>query len=111
MVKVGPAEITRLAAHLGLSEDDFIARYTRLRDDRRGLTLTERPDGACILLEGDRHCRVNAVKPDQCVGFPNTWNFPGFERECPAVKLRYHLRPLSPRLPRPAWLHPADTPS
>jgi len=95
-VKLGAGEIARLAAFLGLSEADFIAQYTQLRHDRQGLALTERPDGACIMLEGTNRCRVNPVKPVQCEGFPNAWSFPGFEQECPAVKLRYRLRPLPP---------------
>lgn len=77
-------EIARLAAFLGLDEGAFIQRHTRVRDDRRGLSLVERPGGACVFLEG-RDCAVQAVKPQQCRDFPNHWRFPGFERECRAV--------------------------
>ena len=65
-------EIRRLAAFKGLSETDFIQQFTRLRPDRRGLALTEQPDGACIFLTGDG-CAVQAVKPQQCRDFPNLW--------------------------------------
>ncbi len=36
------------------------------------------------MLDGDR-CLIHEVKPDQCKGFPNVWNFPGWEEECQAV--------------------------
>lgn len=65
-------ELAKLAAFLGLSEPEFIERHTRLRRDRRGLALQERPDGSCIFLEGNV-CAVQAVKPEQCKEFPNRW--------------------------------------
>jgi Fe-S-cluster containining protein len=73
-----------MAEFVGLGEFDFIQRYTRLRDDRRGLALEEKPGGECIFLEG-RDCTVQAVKPQQCRDFPNGWNFPGFEKICRAI--------------------------
>lgn len=83
-VRLTEAEITRLAAHLGLGERDFVAQYTRLRADRRGLVLVEQAEGACIFLEGG-DCRVQAVKPQQCRDFPNRWRFEGFREWCRAV--------------------------
>ena len=38
--------------------------------------------GSCVFLDGPNECRIQPVKPGQCVGFPNTWNFPGFEKKC-----------------------------
>jgi len=78
------AEITRLAEFQGVSEHDFIQQFTRLRQDRLGLALQEKPDGACIFLEGN-DCAVQPVKPRQCREFPNLWNFPGFEKICHAL--------------------------
>jgi Fe-S-cluster containining protein len=88
-VKVGDAEIAALARHLGLSEDAFIQRYTRLRPQRDGLALIDKGDShECIFLDGN-DCVVQPVKPVQCAGFPNTWNFPGWRESCEAVpKLR-----------------------
>ena len=77
-------ELARLAAHLGLSEHDFIQQFMRLRPDRRGLALKEQPDGACVFLAGN-DCSVQPVKPQQCRDFPNLWNFPGFEKICHAI--------------------------
>ena len=82
-VKLTEAEITRMAAFLGLSEDGFIQRFTRVNLARNGLALLDQPSGACIFLEGG-DCRVNPVKPQQCRDFPNLWNFPGFEQTCRA---------------------------
>lgn len=83
-MRLSDAEITRLAAHLSLSEFDFIQQFTRLRHDRQGLALQDQPDGACIFL-AEGKCRVQAVKPRKCREFPNLWNFPGFEKICHAI--------------------------
>ena len=84
-VRVGDVEIAAIAGHLGLSEDDFIQRYTRLRPERDGLALTDKGDShECIFLDG-RDCAIQPVKPVQCAGFPNTWNFPGWRAVCEAV--------------------------
>ena len=93
-MKLTDTEIPRLAAHLGLSEFDFIQRYTQLRPDRRGLSLTEQADGACVLLNG-RDCRVQAVKPQQCRDFPNGWRFEGFEKLCRAIPREVNKPPGS----------------
>jgi len=82
--RVTDAEIARLAAFKGMSEHDFIQQFTRLRHDRRGLVLQEKPDGACVFLDGN-DCSVQPVKPQQCRDFPNLWNFPGFEKICHAI--------------------------
>ena len=84
-VKVGEAEIASIARHLGLSEHDFIQSYTRLRPQRDGLALIDKGDShECIFLDG-RDCVIQAVKPVQCAGFPNTWNFPAWREVCEAV--------------------------
>ena len=83
-VRVDDADITAIAKHLGMSEHEFIQRYTRLRPRRDGLALVDGPDGACVFLAG-RDCAVQQVKPRQCAGFPNTWNFPGWREVCEAV--------------------------
>jgi uncharacterized protein len=84
IVRVDENEITAIAAHVRMSEEDFIARHTRLRPDRRGLSLLENAGGSCEWLDG-RDCRLQAVKPAQCRAFPNGWNFPGWREKCEAV--------------------------
>jgi Fe-S-cluster containining protein len=71
-VRLTPAEITRLAAFQGVSESGFIQQFTRLRQDRRGLALLEKPGGECLFLAGE-NCAVQPVKPQQCRDFPNRW--------------------------------------
>ena len=96
-----------MAAFLGVSELDFIERYTRLRPDRRGLALAGCAGGACIFLAG-RDCRVQPVKPQQCRDFPNGWNFPGFEKICralPQVKSASERARGAQRLVSPSSTH------
>jgi Fe-S-cluster containining protein len=83
-VRLTEAEITRLAQFSGLSEHDFVQQFTRLRPDRRGLALMDKPNGECVFLDHGG-CAVQAVKPQQCRDFPNLWNFPGFEQTCRAL--------------------------
>ena len=84
-VVLGDEEIQRIAAFLELSVYDFVARYTELRANRTGLTLGEKEgNSTCVFLEG-RDCRINPVKPNQCAGFPNQWNFKGWREKCEAI--------------------------
>jgi len=80
-------DTVRIAAHLNLSTYDFVARHTALRRNRQGLTLLAREDGSCEFLEGI-DCRIQSVKPEQCRGFPNDWQFPGWRELCEAVEVR-----------------------
>lgn len=91
-VKLTDTDISAIAEFLGLDERDFIQKFTRLRPRRDGLALIDNPDESCVFLDG-RDCRIQPVKPLQCRGFPNTWNFPGWRDVCKAIEV------------------PADTPS
>lgn len=82
-VKVSAEEVAAIASFLGMAEDDFIQQFTRLRSDRNGLSIIERPNHECSMLV-DGGCRIHPVKPLQCRGFPNTWNFPGWREVCEA---------------------------
>ncbi|MCP4847688.1 MAG: YkgJ family cysteine cluster protein [Verrucomicrobiaceae bacterium] len=83
-VPVGQAEISRMADHLDCTDESFIERFTTLRQSRSGLTLKQHEHGACVLLKSNL-CRVHRVKPDQCSGFPNRWQFPGWRQICEAI--------------------------
>ena len=83
VVKVEPDEIEAIAAYVGMEEQAFIDQHTRIRPDRRGLSLLEREDRSCAWLEG-ADCKLQAVKPRQCRSFPNDWNFPGWREKCEA---------------------------
>ena len=83
-VKLSGDDISAISEFLGMEETTFIQSHTRLRPNRDGLALVDQPDGACIFLEG-RGCAIQPVKPRQCIGFPNDWNFPGWRDVCEAV--------------------------
>lgn len=85
-VRVTEAEIARIARFLEMSPEKFGERYTRLVDNRFALSLTEKADGSCALLEGN-DCLIHEVKPRQCRDFPNEWNFEGFEELCRAKRV------------------------
>lgn len=83
-VRLEDEEIGRIAQFLELEEEVFIERFTRLRMNRKGLSLLERENHECVMLDGDA-CRIHLVKPEQCRGFPNRWNFPGWREVCKAT--------------------------
>jgi len=82
-VRVESSEIENIAKFLGMETQAFIDEFTRLRMNRDGLSLTEKDNHECIMLDG-QNCRINSVKPKQCRGFPNKWNFPGWQQVCNA---------------------------
>lgn len=82
-VRLEEPEISTIADFLGMDETAFLDRYTRLRTNRQGLSLIEKDNHECIMLEGNS-CRIHEVKPEQCKGFPNKWNFPGWRQVCDA---------------------------
>jgi hypothetical protein len=83
-VRIEEDEIARIAGFLGMGEAEFIRDFTRLRSNRQGLSLIEKPSHECIMLDGNA-CRIHPVKPVQCAGFPNKWNFPGWREVCEAL--------------------------
>lgn len=82
-VKVEDDEIGAIASFLGIEFYDFVKDHTRLRTNRGGLSLLEKENDECAWLDGDS-CRLQNVKPRQCRGFPNQWNFTGWQKECHA---------------------------
>jgi len=83
-VCVTDEDITAIATFLGMREEDFIDQYCRLQRNRRGLSIIDAEDGACIMLT-ENGCRIQPVKPQQCKDFPYKWNFPGWENRCPGA--------------------------
>lgn len=86
-VNITTSEATAIAAFLGMPEQAFIEDCTRLNANRTGLSIIDKPDGSCLFLDGVNTCRIQPVKPVQCAGFPNTWNFPGWRELCEAVEI------------------------
>ncbi len=88
-VRMTEKEIDRMATFLDLPVATFIDTYTTLTDDRRGLTLIEKPNNHCIFFERPAECKVYPVRPKQCRDFPNKWAFSGFRTRCRSVGIRY----------------------
>lgn len=86
-VRLEEDEIETIAANLGLDVHVFTERFTVLRDNRQGLILLERRDGACVFLEGaPAACRIQDAKPRQCREFPSRWRYTDLEEICPAAR-------------------------
>ena len=86
MVRLKDADTARIAAHLGMSEADFIADETNLAPDRKGLVLKDRSDGACAMLDGQNRCRIYPVRPEKCRTFPYEWTNEESATYCPGLK-------------------------
>lgn len=80
-VKVEDDEIQAIADYLEMDFYDFVRDHTRLRTNRAGLSLLEKENDECVWLEGDQ-CKLQEVKPRQCRGFPNQWNFKDWKKVC-----------------------------
>ncbi len=91
-VRLEEDELQPIADYLGSSLKDFIATYTRLRTNRQGLSLIDKENHECIMLDGNS-CRIHEVKPSQCAGFPNKWNFPGWREVCEAIPIPIDGKP------------------
>jgi Fe-S-cluster containining protein len=67
-VRVGPAEVARIARHLSLSEAGFRSRYLTASGDR----LVDGLGGRCVFLEDGEHtrCRIYAARPERCRSWP-----------------------------------------
>ncbi|HEY8378462.1 MAG TPA: YkgJ family cysteine cluster protein [Nannocystis sp.] len=81
------ADIAGLSAYLGQSVPAFLASTTRRRED--GATcLIDQGDAlrSCVFLQPDNTCRVHAVKPEQCRGFPMKWRPPDVLEICAGLR-------------------------
>lgn len=67
-IVLGPKDLNRIAVHLGLSEEDFAARYAALHNGK--LKIKNGPDGFCIFFEAGKGCGVHMAKPDVCRAWP-----------------------------------------
>ena len=61
-------EGVRIAEYLGMASKAFRRRYVRRA--WRGLTLKEKPNDDCIMLDGGGRCRIYPVRPLQCRIWP-----------------------------------------
>lgn len=80
-------EVREISRFLHMEEQAFIDECCRLRANRQGLSIRDAEDGACMMLT-ENGCRINPVKPRQCLGFPSQWNFPGWRELCRAREVK-----------------------
>ena len=62
-------ELQAIADALGMSAQGFADQHVVAVGDR--VSLRERSDGRCVLLEGQCHCTVYASRPEQCRDYPD----------------------------------------
>lgn len=66
-VWVNPTEIEKIATHLGISQEEFLKRYTRKVFGR--VSLLEKSNYDCVFLKNNR-CEIYSLRPRQCRTFP-----------------------------------------
>jgi Fe-S-cluster containining protein len=84
-VRLKPDEPDTIAAFLKMDVYLFIEQYTTLTLDRQTLSLVEKQDHSCVFLT-PQGCRINPVKPGQCLTFPHGWRFSNFDTVCQWAK-------------------------
>ena len=98
--RLSAVDVQRLARHLDLSAEDFVARYTEqvvfvtpdLTPAPQPELVLSKANEACIFLQGDE-CSVHLAKPDGCRLGPFTFgilgsdrNWAHFQRICPGLE-------------------------
>ena len=73
-IVVTDKDIPRIAQHLGMSQDEFIAAYLERDDEEGGYRIKTVP---CPFLGDDNRCKIYDVRPEKCQGYPFT-NKPDF---------------------------------
>lgn len=66
---VSDEDIARIAKHLGMAENDFIASYLERDEEEGGYRIKRSP---CPFLGDDNLCRIYDVRPEKCRGYPFT---------------------------------------
>lgn len=61
-------DLPAMAAALDMTAESFTQRFVRRVDGR--LSLREHPDGSCMMLDGQAHCSIYGIRPEQCRTFP-----------------------------------------
>ena len=84
-------DISRIAAHLGMERDEFIATYLDQDEEQGNYRMKTTP---CPFLGDDNKCTIYAARPEKCQGYPftdkpdfvfSTMNHANNAVECPAV--------------------------
>ncbi len=92
---VSESEIVAIAAHLGLSLDEFGKKYLRLVNGH--FALLEKPvTYDCIFLK-DKKCQIYALRPKQCRTFP--WWIRNLASKEEWEEVAQHCEGISPDAP------------
>jgi len=91
------SELEALAAAAKQAVDAFVAQHVVRVGSR--LSLRERADGRCVLLEGQCHCSVYSARPKQCRDFPE---WPALQADAQELERAAAYCPGIQRLPKPA---------
>lgn len=67
-IVLGPRDMRRLCARLGMDETTFMARYGVVRNGKN--TIRAGGDGRCVFFEEGKGCSVHDGKPDVCRAWP-----------------------------------------
>lgn len=62
------SDLRRICAHLGLSAEEFTARYAETKRGKLGIKAG--PDGYCVFFKLGRGCSVHPGRPDICRAWP-----------------------------------------
>jgi uncharacterized protein len=62
-------DIARIARHLEMTEQDFIATYLEHDEEQRRYRIKTSP---CPFLGDDNFCKIYDVRPEKCRGYPFT---------------------------------------
>jgi uncharacterized protein len=92
--EISERDIDRLARHLRISREQFLADYT-MPDEEGALSLRFTPEAGCIFLDGNL-CSVYEARPDICRRYPHLvrgngsiasrmWSFVDRAVVCPIV--------------------------
>jgi len=68
-VRVSERDIERLARHLRISREQFVAGYT-VESEEEGRILRRDDEAGCVFLSG-RECTAYESRPDTCQRFPH----------------------------------------
>ena len=67
-IVLGPRDLPRLAAHLGLTAEECLARHTEILGGKPMLLSGE--DGFCEFYRKDQGCAIHEARPDVCRAWP-----------------------------------------
>lgn len=65
---INPSDAKRISRHLGISAKQFYNKYT-IEDTNGEISMAQVP---CIFLSDQNLCKIYAIRPEACKGYPHT---------------------------------------